>query len=219
MDSNTKQALTQLLALQQQSISVLQTLLTGYSTEKGESAKKERKERKPRGSSGWDLFKKQVRKEMTDASPGEKFSLTQVADECKARKEAGQYDEAHWKQLASEQKSATASATHTPAQSEDDSTNSKKRGRPKGSKNKGQTTPDRPTKPASTNAPMRSAHSAANAAAEEETENEEAEVSAWTFKGKELFKTGDNEVWSNVNGAPGESIGVYNPLTNKIVKH
>ena len=216
MDSNTKQALTQLLALQQQSISVLQALLTGMdiSTEKVEV--KAKKERKPRGSSGWDLFKKQVRKEMTDASPGEKFSLTQVADECKTRKEAGQYDEAHWKQLAAEQKSATASAMHTPAQSEseDASTNSKKRGRPKGSKNK-DTTPNRPTKPASTNAPGRVAQNAAK-----NTENEdEAEVSPWTFKGKELFKTGDNEVWSNVNGAPGESVGVYNPLTNKIVKH
>ena len=212
MDSNTKQALTQLLTLQQQSISVLQALLTGMDISTEVKAKKERK---PRGSSGWDLFKKQVRKEMTDASPGEKFSLQQVADECKTRKEAGQYDEAHWKQLASQQKSATASATHTPAQSEseDASTNSKKRGRPKGSKNKTPpATPARPTKPASTNAPGRVAHNAAES-------EDEAEVAPWTFKGKELFKTTDNEVWSNVNGAPGESVGVYNPLTNKIVKH
>ena len=85
-----------------------------------------------RGSSGWNLFTAHVRAEMIAASPGTKFKVPEVTAEAKRRKEAGEYDEAHWKALAlAKKESANSSDAEAPE------------------------TPAKPTKPAKTEAPKK----------------------------------------------------------------
>ena len=174
---------------------VIKAEMATIATSEGVSTtKKEVKKRGPRGSSGWDLFKKQVRQEMTEAEPERKFKLEEVAAECKRRKELGEYDEAHWKSLAAEKK--TSSVHESESETESASSESKKRGRPKGSKNK----------PKEAVAPI------------PEEEEEESVASKWTHGGKTYFKTTDNQVWQCIDDNVGDLVGRFNPLTNKIVK-
>lgn len=206
----SKDVITQLLALQTQQMALMQAILTGTSVAApaapasvAGSKKSGKGSRGPRGSSGWDLFKKQVRKEMTAAAPGVKFSLKEVLDECNKRKAATptQYDEAYWKAQAAALKAAGASAAESDSESDAPaSTASKGRGRPKGSKNKPKAAAAPPPPPPAAN----------------DEEDEEAEVSEWTWKGKSYFKTDDNEVFANVDGTPGDSLGRYNPATDRI---
>ena len=58
-------------------------------------------EKVKRAPSGWSLFMKHVTSEMKAADPEGKLSLPAIAGEAKKRKEAGSYDEAHWKEMAS----------------------------------------------------------------------------------------------------------------------
>ena len=170
-----------------------------------------------RGSSGWNLFTAHVRAEMIAASPGTKFKVPEVTAEAKRRKEAGEYDEAHWKALAlAKKESANSSDAEAPE------------------------TPAKPTKPAKTEAPKKAEAAAAAAKLRgpctpsllppkpraqpkkavvpppADDEDDEAEVSEWTFNGNKMFKSSDNEVWVNKGGVPGVFLGIYDPLTNRI---
>lgn len=170
-----------------------------------------------RGSSGWNLFTAHVRAEMIAASPDTKFKVPEVTAEAKRRKEAGEYDEAHWKALAlAKKESANSSDAEAPE------------------------TPAKPTKPAKTEAPKKAAKTDAPKKADkkaeaplpwnsdrpqpkkavvpppEDDEDDEAEVSEWTFNGNKMFKSSDNEVWANKGGMPGVFLGIYDPLTNRI---
>jgi hypothetical protein len=49
----------------------------------------------------WSLFVKHVTSEMKTANPDGKFKLSDYMSEAKKRKDAGSYDEAHWKEMAS----------------------------------------------------------------------------------------------------------------------
>ena len=174
-----------------------------------------------RGSSGWNLFTAHVRVEMIAASPDPKAKgpkVPEVTAEAKRRKEAGEYDEAHWKALAlAKKESANSSDAEAPE------------------------TPAKPTKPAKTEAPKKAEAPAAAAKLREpyrpsllppkpsaplkkavvppppaDDEDDEAEVSEWTFNGNKMFKSSDNEVWANKGGMPGVFLGIYDPLTNRI---
>ena len=170
-----------------------------------------------RGSSGWNLFTAHVRAEMIAASPDTKFKVPEVTAEAKRRKEAGEYDEAHWKALAlAKKESANSSDAEAPE------------------------TPAKPTKPAKTEAPKKAEAAAAAAKLRgpctpsllppkprappkkavvpppADDEDDEAEVSEWTFNGNKMFKSSDNEVWANKGGMPGVFLGIYDPLTNRI---
>ena len=206
INDTTKTALIQLLTLQQQQMAILQALLGGATITAAAAApgsvagskKSGKGTRGPRGSSGWDLFKTQVRTEMSDANPGVKYKLKEVADECASRKASGAYDEAHWKAQAAAGKIGGGGSVGSASESEgeDASTDSKKRGRPKGSKNK----------PKEAVAPI------------PEEEEEESVASKWTHGGKTYFKTTDNQVWQCIDDNVGDLVGRFNPLTNKIVK-
>ena len=67
----------------------------------GGKAKKTKVEKVKRAPSGWSLFMKHVTSEMKAANPEGKLSLPAIAGEAKKRKDAGNYDEAHWKDMAS----------------------------------------------------------------------------------------------------------------------
>jgi hypothetical protein len=89
-------------------IATLEVSLKKVST----SEAKPKREHKPRGPSAWNLFTKHVHAEMTAEKPDTKFKAPEIAQEAKRRKEAGQYDEAHWKAVLERSKaSASASAS------------------------------------------------------------------------------------------------------------
>lgn len=67
----------------------------------GGKAKKTKAEKVKRAPSGWSLFVKHVTSEMKAANPEVKLTLPAIAGEAKKRKDAGNYDEAHWKEMAS----------------------------------------------------------------------------------------------------------------------
>jgi len=67
------------------------------STTKDSKESKPAKEHVKRGPNAWSLFVKHVTADMKKAAPDTKLQLPQIASEAKKRKEAGQYDEAHWK--------------------------------------------------------------------------------------------------------------------------
>jgi hypothetical protein len=74
------------------------------------SEPKPKRQHKPRGPSAWNLFTKHVHAEMTAENPGTKFKAPEIEQEAKRRKEAGDYDEAHWKAVLERSKaSVTAS--------------------------------------------------------------------------------------------------------------
>jgi hypothetical protein len=214
--ASNKKTLLKLLQHHKDSVALIESLLTGTTLDAAPAAtagpasdagsssgRKSTKgiKRGPRGSSGFDLFKKRVRAEMAEKNPGVKFSLKEVADECAARKAAGQYDEAYWKAQATALKTETSAAGGASDGESAASSDSKKRGRPKGSKNKAK-------EPAPAPAP---------ATADEEAEEEiEAEVTEWTWKGKVYFKTDTNDVFENIDGTPGDALGAYNPLKDRI---
>jgi hypothetical protein len=163
-----------------------------------------------RGSSGWNLFTAHVRAEMLAESPGTKFKVPEVTAEAKRRKEAGEYDEAHWKALAvAKKESANSSDAEAPE------------------------TPAKPTKPAKTEAPKKAPGRPATPSLLPPTpraapkkvaalppppadDDDEAEVSEWVFNGNKMFKSSDNEVWASKGGVPGVFLGIYDPLTNRI---
>jgi hypothetical protein len=166
-----------------------------------------------RGSSGWNLFTAHVRAEMIAASPDTKFKVPEVTAEAKRRKDAGEYDEEHWKTLAlAKKESANSSDAEAPE------------------------TPTKPTKPAKTEAPKKAAKlpptpsllppkpraTPKKAAApppppaDDEDDDDEATVSEWIFNGNKVFKSSDNEIWASEKGAPGVFLGIYDPLTNRI---
>jgi len=165
-----------------------------------------------RGSSGWNLFTAHVRAEMMAASPDTKFKVPEVTAEAKRRKDAGEYDEEHWKALAlAKKESANSSDAEAPE------------------------TPAKPTKPAKTEAPKKAAKlpptpsllpptpratpkkaAAPPPPADEEEDDDEATVSEWIFNGNKVFKSSDNEIWASEKGAPGVFLGIYDPLTNRI---
>lgn len=217
--------LIQLMALQQQQMNLLQSILTGSTPAPAAKAASVtgskasgKGSRGPRGSSGWDLFKKKVRQEMSEENPGVKYSLAEVADECKRRKEAGEYDESYWKaQAAASKLNISGSAaggdsdveTETPAPA-------KKAGRPKGSTNKASETPAKPTKPAKTDAPKKAA-APPPPPADDDEEYEDCEEEAWEHKGVTYAKNLDNDVFElSKEGIIGKKVGRYNPLTNNI---
>lgn len=231
------------LANARQTVTLLEALIgTGATVTKAASVTSSKKtgkgSRGPRGSSGWDLYKKQVYADMKAEDPTLKMKASELAIECKKRKEAGEYDEAYWKAQAAAAKAAGASATESdsesdaeaaPAAAETASTGSKGRGRPKGSKNKPKVaaaaavpavpaTPAKATKAAAPVAPKKFAAPAPPPQPVEEAEDDEEEIDAepWEFKGKSYWKAADNEVYENVDGAAGPSLGYFNPLTNKI---
>ena len=221
--ASNKKTLLKLLQHHKDSVALIESLLTGTtlvdapaataatapaSDAGSSSGRKSTKgiKRGPRGSSGFDLFKKHVRGEMTAASPGVKFSLKEVADECKRRKEAGEYDEAYWKAQATALKTETSAAGGASDGESAASSDSKKRGRPKGSKNKA-----KEPAPAAV-----ASKQPLPAESEDDEEMVEAEVTEWTWKGKTYFKTDDNEVFENIDGAPGDALGTYNPLKDRI---
>jgi hypothetical protein len=157
-----------------------------------------------RGSSGWNLFTAHVRAEMLAESPGTKFKVPEVTAEAKRRKEAGEYDEAHWKALAvAKKESANSSDAEAPV------------------------TPAKPTKPAKTEAPKKARGCPATPSLlppkkvaalppPPAEDDDEAEVSEWVFNGNKMFKSSDNEVWASKGGVPGIYLGIYDPLTNRI---
>lgn len=209
--------LTQLLALQQQQMTILQAILTGSApaAKPAKPAKQSKAasvdgskasgkgSRGPRGSSGWDLFKKQVRKEMTDASPGVKFTLAEVATECSERKERGDYDEAYWKaQAAAAKLEASGSAAGGDSDAEPPAPK-KAVGRPKKEAAAA-------TKPAAKKAV------AAPPPPPPSEDEEEIDAEVWEHKGVTYAKASDNAVWAMVDGELGEQVGVYNPLTDSI---
>jgi hypothetical protein len=230
INDTTKTALIQLLTLQQQQMAILQALLGGATITAAAAApgsvagskKSGKGTRGPRGSSGWDLFKKQVRKEMSDANPGVKYKLKEVADECASRKASGAYDEVHWKAQAAAGKFGGGGSVGSASESEgeDASTDSKKRGRPKGSKNKPKTeaAPAVAAKPLNAAAVLLQRIAADEAEEDDDEEADDNTVDAveWIFKGKKYFKSSANEVWENISGVPGELKGRYNALSNKI---
>jgi len=219
--ASNKKTLLKLLQHHKDSVALIESLITGTTLDDAaapagapasdagsSSGRKSTKgiKRGPRGSSGFDLFKKRVRAEMAEKNPGVKFSLKEVADECAARKAAGQYDEAYWKAQATALKTETSAAGGASDGESAASSNSKKPGRPKGSKNKAKA-------PAPAPAPVASKAPEVDEEAEEEIE---AEVTEWTWKGKVYFKTDDNEVFENIDGTPGDALGTYNPLKDRI---
>ena len=220
--ASNKKTLLKLLQHHKDSVALIESLLTGTTLDDAPAAtdassgsgRKSTKgiKRGPRGSSGFDLFKKHVRAEMEAARPGVKFSLKEVADECAARKAATptQYDEAHWKARATALKTETSAAGAASDGESAGSNDSKKRGRPKGSKNKAKAAEPTPA-PAASKPPL-------PAESDEEVAEEEveAEVTEWTWKGKVYFKSEDNDVFENIDGAPGDSLGIYNPLKDRI---
>jgi hypothetical protein len=216
--ASNKKTLLKLLQHHKDSVALIESLLTGTTLDAAPvaastaaasdagsgSGRKSTKgiKRGPRGSSGFDLFKKRVRAEMAEKNPGVKFSLKEVADECAARKAAGQYDEAYWKAQATALKTETSAAGGASDGESAASSDSKKRGRPKGSKNKAKEPAPAPV---------------ASQTADEEAEEEiEAEVTEWTWKGKIYFKTDTNDVFENIDGTPGDALGTYNPLKDRI---
>ena len=168
-----------------------------------------------RGSSGWNLFTAHVRAEMIAASPGTKFKVPEVTAEAKRRKEAGEYDEAHWKALALAKKESTnssdAEAPETPAKpTKPAKTEAPKKAEAPAAKLRGPCTPSLlPPKP-------RAQPKKAVVPPPADDEDDEAEVSEWTFNGNKMFKSSDNEVWANKGGMPGIFLGIYDPLTNRI---
>lgn len=84
-------------------LAALKALMSQKPTESvtGGKAKKVKAEKVKRAPSGWSLFVKHVTSEMKAANPEGKLSLPAIAGEAKKRKDAGNYDEAHWKELAS----------------------------------------------------------------------------------------------------------------------
>lgn len=227
--------LVQLMALQQQQMNILQSILTGgtpapaakVASVAGSKASG-KGSRGPRGSSGWDLFKKKVRTEMSEENPGVKYSLAEVADECKRRKEAGEYDESYWKAQAAAAKlniSGSAAGGDSDVETETETETSapvKKAGRPKGSTNKAAEAVATPKK-----APAAAKKTAAPAApkkaapppppADDDEEYEDCEEEAWEHKGVTYAKNLDNDVFElSTEGIIGKKIGRYNPLTNNI---
>ena len=225
--------LVQLMALQQQQMNILQSILTGgtpapaakVASVAGSKASG-KGSRGPRGSSGWDLFKKKVRTEMSEENPGVKYSLAEVADECKRRKEAGEYDESYWKAQAAAAKlniSGSAAGGDSDVETETEtSAPVKKAGRPKGSTNKAAEAVATPKK-----APAAAKKTAAPAApkkaapppppADDDEEYEDCEEEAWEHKGVTYAKNLDNDVFElSTEGIIGKKIGRYNPLTNNI---
>jgi len=216
--ASNKKTLLKLLQHHKDSVALIESLLTGTTLDAAPAAtataaasdagsgsgRKSTKgiKRGPRGSSGFDLFKKRVRAEMAEKNPGVKFSLKEVADECAARKAAGQYDEAYWKAQATALKTETSAAGGASDGESAASSDSKKRGRPKGSKNKAKEPAPAPV---------------ASQTADEEVEEEiEAEVTEWIWKGRRFFKTDTNDVFENIDGTPGDALGTYNPLKDRI---
>jgi len=211
--------LSQMLMLQQQQMALLQGLLGGSPIQAASVASSGGKgkgvKRGPRGSSGFDLFKKQVRKDMKAAAtdPEHKFTLAEVAAECARRREAGEYDEAFWKAQATAAKTTTSAAA-TDDESET-STPSKGPGRPKGSKNKVAAPAAAAPKTAKKVVPPPPVSDS------DDDDEEEDDVPAsvpWEFKKKQYFKSPTtHEVWDNENGMPSdESIGRWNKATNRI---
>ena len=78
----------------------METLLTNTSTPMTGGKKVKTK----RPVNAWSLFIKHVSSEMKVANPDVKLKLSDIAKEAKTRKESGQYDEAHWKEMASKLK-------------------------------------------------------------------------------------------------------------------
>ena len=179
--------------------------------------------RGPRGSSGFDLFKKQVRKDMK-AAPGvaadHKFTLAEVAAECARRRAAGEYDEAFWKAQATAAKTTTSAAA-TDDESET-STPSKGRGRPKGSKNKVSAgAPSVEDTPPVAPKASKKAPPPPPVSDSEDDEDDEDDVPSsvpWEFKKKQYFKSPTtHEVWDNKDGMPSdEPVGRWNKVTNRI---
>ena len=214
--ASNKKTLLKLLQHHKDSVALIESLLTGTTLDAAPAAtaapasdagsgsgRKSTKgiKRGPRGPSGFDLFKRHVRAEMTEKNPGVTYNLKEIADECATRRAAGQYDEAYWKAQATALKTETSAAGGASDGESAASSDSKKRGRPKGSKNKAK-------EPAPAPAP---------ATAEEEVEEEiEAEVTEWIWKGRRFFKTDTNDVFENIDGTPGDALGTYNPLKDRI---
>jgi hypothetical protein len=216
----SKDILVQLMALQSQQMNLLQAILTGTAVAAlpanaasvtGSKASG-KGSRGPRGSSGWDLFKKKVRQEMTEAAPGVKYSLAEVSTECKRRKDQGEYDESYWKaQAAATKVNTSSSAAGSDSDGESETPSAKKAGRPKGSKNKTKDDAAPTKKAAAAAAPKKTPPPPAD----DDDEEEDAEV--WEHKGVTYAKTADNVVWAlNEDGTTGDQIGVYNPLTDII---
>jgi hypothetical protein len=165
----------------------------------------------PRGSSGWNLFTAHVRAEMIAASPDTKPKVPEVTAEAKRRKDAGEYDEAHWKAAAAtKKKSASVSAASSDAEE------AAPAAKPAAKKKAEPATPAKPTKPAKTDAPKKAAAAAPPPPPAEEEDDDEATVSEWIFNGNKVFKSSDNEIWASEKGAPGVFLGIYDPLTNRI---
>ena len=234
--------LIQLMALQQQQMNLLQSILTGSTPAPAAKAASVtgskasgKGSRGPRGSSGWDLFKKKVRQEMSEENPGVKYSLAEVADECKRRKEAGEYDESYWKAQAAASKlniSGSAAGGDSDVETET-AAPAKKAGRPKGSTNKAPETPAKPTKAAKTEAPKKApmlpptpsllppkpkkAAAPPPPPVDDDEEYEDCEEEAWEHKGVTYAKNLDNDVFElSKEGIIGKKVGRYNPLTNNI---
>ena len=219
--------LTQLLMLQQQQMTLLQAILTGTTppaaaktgSVAGSSNNKDKGKgsRGPRGSSGWDLFKKQVRTEMNEHRPGVKYSLAEVAAECSVRKAGGGYDETYWKaQAAAAKLEASGSAAGGESDAESETPSAKKAaGRPKGSKNKSTETESAAAKKSAAKSATKPAPAPAPTPVEE-AEGEEEDAEVWEHKGVTYAKTSDNVVWAMVDGELGNQVGVYNPLTDSI---
>lgn len=174
-----------------------------------------------RGSSGWNLFTAHVRAEMMAASPGTKFKVPEVTAEAKRRKDAGEYDEEHWKALAlAKKESSSVSAASSDAEAEP-AAKKKAAGRPKKDASAAApasvpATPAKPTKAAKTDAPKKAAAAAPPPPPADDEDDDEATVSEWIFNGNKVFKSSDNEIWASEKGAPGVFLGIYDPLTNRI---
>ena len=65
------------------------------------SPEKTAKVKVKRGPTAWSLFVKHVTADMKTANPDAKLKLSDIASEAKKRKDAGSYDEAHWKEMVS----------------------------------------------------------------------------------------------------------------------
>jgi hypothetical protein len=221
--------LTMVLAQARQTVTLLEALIgaggAAVPTKEGSvagSVKKTGKgSRGPRGSSGWDLYKKQVYLDMKAEDPTVKMTAAELATACKDLKDAGKFDAAYWNAKAAAAKAATSvSAAESDAEpdaaAETASMNSKGRGRPKGSKNK-----PKDVAAAAAAAPIAPKKFAAPVAAapptpEEDDDDDEDSLDSWEFKGKSYWKGSDNEVFENKAGELGKSLGYFNPLTNKI---
>jgi hypothetical protein len=232
----SKDMLVQLMALQQQQMNILQSILTGSTpapvakvASVAGSRASGKGSRGPRGSSGWDLFKKKVRAEMSEENPGVTYSLKEIADECATRKAAGEYDESYWKAQALALKlNASGSAAGGDSDAESETPSAKKAGRPKGSKNKtadaapaaAVATPKKDVaKKTAPAAPKKTAPPPPPPPAkdEDEDEYEDCEEEEWKHKGVTYAKNLDNDVFElSTEGIIGKKIGRYNPLTNNI---